>query len=319
MEEIDAREVIASRKKRKRETFKSIKVDKDDDLVFDLANLYAFDAHTISEQRLKGNGIDDEARDNVQLLMSRIFEQPVEKNLLAHEREGVGAVVSLPAADLSVLHLPREKPLPKPKEMTKWERYAKVKGIQKKKRGRMVFDEVQKEWRPRYGYKRARDSTDAWLMEDKNGATYSTGEDPFLKAARDKKERVSKQKQRELKNQQKASAKTNKNVHRYAGTVGAPSGNERRQFEKSLLASEVKKARGATASMGKFDRSLPQEGAAAKKRRGKQVGKKLATGVDVVEERQKNLRLADRILSSQGGVDSQKAVKFYNKERYRKK
>ena len=31
--------------------------------------------------------------------------------------------------------------VPKPKAMTKWEKYAKVKGIQNKKKSRMIWDE----------------------------------------------------------------------------------------------------------------------------------------------------------------------------------
>ena len=34
--------------------------------------------------------------------------------------------------------------LPKPKKETKWEAYAKLKGIQKKKKERMVWDETHK-------------------------------------------------------------------------------------------------------------------------------------------------------------------------------
>jgi regulator of ribosome biosynthesis len=49
--------------------------------------------------------------------------------------------------------LPREKPAPKPKEETRWEAFAKEKGIKKRKRERMVWDEEKKEWAPRWGYK----------------------------------------------------------------------------------------------------------------------------------------------------------------------
>ena len=48
--------------------------------------------------------------------------------------------------------IPREKPIPKKVE-TKWEKYAKQKGIKKHKRERMVFDKDANEWRPRWGYK----------------------------------------------------------------------------------------------------------------------------------------------------------------------
>ena len=39
-------------------------------------------------------------------------------------------------------------------------------GIQKKKRGRMLYDEVAKEWKPRYGYKKAgSDKEQNWVVE----------------------------------------------------------------------------------------------------------------------------------------------------------
>ncbi|RMY66134.1 hypothetical protein D0862_15218 [Hortaea werneckii] len=51
-------------------------------------------------------------------------------------------------------HLPREKPVPKEKEKTKWERFAEKKGIKdKKKEGKLKFDEALGEWVPKYGYK----------------------------------------------------------------------------------------------------------------------------------------------------------------------
>ena len=48
--------------------------------------------------------------------------------------------------------IPREKPIPK-KEETKWESFARSKGIKKHKKERMVYDKNAKEGRPRWGYK----------------------------------------------------------------------------------------------------------------------------------------------------------------------
>lgn len=39
-------------------------------------------------------------------------------------------------------NLPREKPAPVPKPLTKWERFAKEKGIQKKKKPRTTWDDT---------------------------------------------------------------------------------------------------------------------------------------------------------------------------------
>jgi regulator of ribosome biosynthesis len=55
--------------------------------------------------------------------------------------------------------LPRANPLPQPKPLTKWEKFAKEKGIKKKKRERMIYDEDHQEYRPRFGYKRTNSGT----------------------------------------------------------------------------------------------------------------------------------------------------------------
>lgn len=48
--------------------------------------------------------------------------------------------------------LPREKPIPKPKPLTKWEKFRLEKGItEKAKRSRMVYDPITKDWVPRFG------------------------------------------------------------------------------------------------------------------------------------------------------------------------
>ncbi len=63
-----------------------------------------------------------------------------------------GRSVTLPA---STALLPRAKPLPKPRLPTKWEQFAHKKGIRKRKRSSLAFDEKEQKWKRRYGYKRA--------------------------------------------------------------------------------------------------------------------------------------------------------------------
>lgn len=65
--------------------------------------------------------------------------------------------------------LPREKPVPKEKEKSKWEKFAAKKGIKATKReGKLVFDEGKGEWVPRYGYKGKKGGDGGpgdWLVE----------------------------------------------------------------------------------------------------------------------------------------------------------
>lgn len=71
------------------------------------------------------------ARDNVQLLINRLFQLPT-------ARVDNDLFVSLPPP---TTRLPRAKPVPKAKQLTKWEKYAKEKGITKRKKDKLEWDE----------------------------------------------------------------------------------------------------------------------------------------------------------------------------------
>jgi len=72
------------------------------------------------------------ARDNTQLLLNKIWTLPF-------ERVDDVVIAKLPAPTFI---LPREKPVPKPKALTKWQTYAKDKGIVKRKKTKLVWDEI---------------------------------------------------------------------------------------------------------------------------------------------------------------------------------
>ena len=94
--------------------------------------------------------------------------------------------------------MPRATKIPEAKPMTKWEKFAREKGIKKQKKDRMVYDEHHQEYRPRFGYKRANAGIeDMPVVEVKPGQDpYS---DPWSDARADKKARVKKN----VKNQQR--------------------------------------------------------------------------------------------------------------------
>ena len=89
---------------------------------------------------------------------------------------------------------PRSRKLPTKKPETKWEKFAKEKGIKKQKRGGMVFDEETKKYTPRWGAKSKKNFEPA-IMEEK-----TAGVDPFKERENSKKLRVTKQSLREHKN-----------------------------------------------------------------------------------------------------------------------
>lgn len=72
------------------------------------------------------------ARDNTQCLINKLWELPTET-----VDDVTVAVLPKPK-----YILPRAQPVPKPKPPTKWEQFAKEKGIQKKKKDKLKWDEV---------------------------------------------------------------------------------------------------------------------------------------------------------------------------------
>lgn len=150
--------------------------------------------------------------------------------------------------------------VPKPKPLTRWEKFAKAKGIKNKKRDRMVFDEESGEYRPRYGYKGINQVDKDWLMEVPDHIDPET--DMFSKARADKKERVEKneaQRVRNLKEQSGAAAAEKK-----ASTVTTPKEHaaklrEERSARKVSLEKTAVLAQVSTASMGKFDKKIVGE------------------------------------------------------------
>lgn len=79
----------------------------------------------------KGQFLTNLTRDNVQLLINQIFQLPT----IRVDNE---LVIKLPTP---TTRLPRAKPAPKAKQLTKWEKYAQEKGITKRKKTRAEWDE----------------------------------------------------------------------------------------------------------------------------------------------------------------------------------
>lgn len=111
--------------------------------------------------------LQENARDGVQLLVSALFSLPT---LSSPE----GPLAQLPSP---MTQLPRAKPLPKPKPPTKWERFARAKGIQSRQRDRKTWDEEGQAWVARWGWKGKNKAEESqWLHEvpANAGASYST-------------------------------------------------------------------------------------------------------------------------------------------------
>lgn len=277
---------------------------------FDLGNLMAYDASPIDDHTgfTDASNIDrvchEMATRIFQVMTKKLFELPCEV-------APVGRIAALPAPSTV---LPREKPLPKPRPPTKWEIFAQRKGIQKRKRSNLEWDEVSGEWRRRYGYKRVGDEGDIPIMEA--GHDEDTGvEDPFTKNAKEKRERVKKQKGRQLDNLKNAVKEGGKGALpatlRLAASLpehghGKPT---KRKEMLSELVQTSKQVAVSTGSMGKFDRVV--RGEEMKHRKGKGGDKKyLSATVNRQVERESQGKLVDSIIRKNADdiVDIGKAI-----------
>ena len=127
--------------------------------------LVLFDVNPFEEDKIRAKREEREAylealsRDNAQLLFNGLYSLPQE------ESDEMGRIVSLPKASTVI---PREKPVPTDKPLTRWEKFAKVKGISKEKRSAKVFDEASGEWKYRHGSKSANNDPLAGWCEEVN-------------------------------------------------------------------------------------------------------------------------------------------------------
>ncbi|XP_056221088.1 ribosome biogenesis regulatory protein homolog [Seriola aureovittata] len=280
-------ELLAKAEQEEAEKLRSISVHKELDLEFDVGNLLACDKNRIESRDFKEQKKEDFlrslARDNTQLLINEIWKQPTER-----VEEAIVAKLPEPTTPL-----PREKPPPKPKPPTKWEQFAKLKGIQKKKKTNLVWDETAKEWKRRWGYKRANDNTKDWLIEVPE--TADPNEDQFAKRVKAKKERVAKNEFNRLKNIARAQKV------KIPGVGLTPTA----QQSKDELARAVSVARSSTASAGRFQDRLPKE--KPPKNTGKKRKFEPLIG-DFSNEKQKQLELLKIMDSKKPKLDITKAV-----------
>ncbi|KAI4979452.1 hypothetical protein ZWY2020_016205 [Hordeum vulgare] len=159
----------------------------------DLGHLMAYDpshhldAAASSRSELRGECLR-KATELAQAVANALFSLPATEG-----RDG--PVVRLPPP---TNRLPREKHLPRPQPPTKWEQFAKSKGIIKHKKNKRAWDEQTNSWKRTYGYDRVNDDRDVPIIEAK--LTDEPGVDPFAQRKEEKKSRVDKQEKNRLGN-----------------------------------------------------------------------------------------------------------------------
>jgi regulator of ribosome biosynthesis len=157
--------------------------------------------------------------------------------------------------------LPREKHLPKPKPPTKWEQFAKMKGITKRKKNKREWDEQTQSWKRTYGYDRVNDDRDIPIIEAKE--TDEAGVDPFAQRKEDKKKQVDKQEKNRLENLKRAAKVGALPSHIQLAAKALPITGTKADLPNKSRKEDLENVAGmastATASIGKFDEKLPGE------------------------------------------------------------
>ena len=290
----------------------STSVEKDDDLTYDLGHLYAYDPSPIDEAQWaedQASYLKRTARENAQLLMNQLYG--------VLEAQQSKQMIELPPPTML---LPREKPLPEDKPKTRWEKFAESKGIVKKKRSKMVWDETTQQWAPRYGYGRANNFKDApenWVVEAKPGDDGSV--DPFEERSAARKQKLDKQKRQEERNRLEAA---------HAATIGTGGGGgggrgqggsalSSKDEKKAYLKKAISAAQTSTASVGRFDKAVagePSKTAGKRKQYDAGIGKKSSQA-----DAKRTKAVLDKLLADDGRhhtkvVDRTKAAKVSKRE-----
>ena len=279
-------------------------------LDLDLGNLTALDPSPTDASGYRGGEVSATvlaaATAIAQTLVAEVFKLPVSLDT------NVGPLARLPAATAPV---PREKPLPKAKPQTKWQKFATEKGIAKRAKSKLVWDESSNEWKRRHGYNRVNDDSDTIVVNAKPGD--GPDSDPFAEAKKAKQDRVAKNKKQQLKNMQNGGLVAPSLALTSALPFeGSRSGQQGKVVGKQHKA-EVKAVKDiatlSTASVGKFDKKL--DGEKAGRPKGKQRTRLPVT------DRGKERNLVDstikKVLSQeqQGILNTEKAVRtFINTE-----
>ena len=192
-----------------------VTVEKPIPVVYYLGNLAAFDSNVLDKNDLDSSNARREekikslTRDNVQLLINQLLSLPMKTTTESvGGTGGQSSVMTLLQLPDPTTDLPREKPLPKAKAMTKWEKFAAKKGIKPKERaGKMIYDEASGEWVPKWGYKGANKKLDdQWLVEvdDKVKGTDNELIDPRTLNRAERKRLVKKNEKQQRRNMKNA-------------------------------------------------------------------------------------------------------------------
>jgi regulator of ribosome biosynthesis len=130
-------------------------------LTFDEGNLSIFDSTPVTE-RAEGDFIDICSQS-----LSELF-----KRLLQQENDQLLDSPTMRNLPEPITQLPRALPIPKPKPISKWQEFARKKGIMRRKKGALEFDESRGEWNARHCKRSSKNKSkqeSSWIKDWKAG------------------------------------------------------------------------------------------------------------------------------------------------------
>lgn len=248
----------------------------------DLGNMTAIDRRI----GLEGSLIEL-ATQGTEPLLQALFSLPLNET-------DDGKFVDLPDGQF---RLPREKPIPKERVLTKWEKFAKEKGIQKKRRDRLVLDPNTGEYVPRYG-KGSKNSLDRDVVLP-HKASRGDNYNPFAEKRKEKQKRIKDNKKKQLSNLGRAAKGRRAQIQPMQSLDVAKTGPSGKKYlPKSALKDSLSIAQRSTGSIGRFDKKVgnePKLKVQGRKKKFVTIADKKALGV----EKERSQKIAERILMGQ--------------------
>lgn len=249
-------------------------------LNIDIGHLLVFD------ERVHGDDVSSEtiATEATQAVLNALRAIPGKKT-------AEGIKITLPKGQYVI---PREKPIPKERPPTKWEKFAREKGIQNRsKRDRLVFDEATDEFVPRYG-KGSKNSLERDVIIPYKEGT-PKGFDPFSQKREEKKKRVQQNQKKQRSNLGRAAKRVAGLQPLQALSIAKTGPSGKKFLPKRALSDSLAVVQKSTASAGKFDARVqnePRQKIRGRKKKLPPVGGKGASS----EEQNRMGKLADRLL-----------------------
>jgi regulator of ribosome biosynthesis len=255
-------------------------ISKKANVAYDLGNLLINDTQQFKVDDITEEDIVKRGKENMTVFIEHLYKlSQSQKGENEEDRDFDKAPDNLKLPKPITL-LPRAKPIPKPKPLTKWEKFRLEKGLQpRQRRSRMVYSELAGDWVPRWGKgseKKLMNQSE-WAIEEKPG---QEGQDPFTRRKQEKKLNLMKEKKKEMKNVERnnkeqkltngvKSKSKNKSVEK--NNNGEENGkllnkkkkrsesSKRLKEETKNLSKTLEIAQKSSASMGKFDKKLKNE------------------------------------------------------------